>query len=111
MRPRNLGFLLARIGFGDDPHPSHVEATREMLAACSRDTTRAAAAALLSLDLTEGLPSIDVPTLVLVGTRRRARRRRATRAASPTSSPEPAWSSTPVPATCSCTSAPKRSTR
>src|SRR6478735_10890322 len=26
MRPRNLGFLLARIGFGDDPHPSHVEA-------------------------------------------------------------------------------------
>ena len=36
MRQRNLGFLLARIGFGDDPHPSHVEATREMLAACSR---------------------------------------------------------------------------
>ena len=34
---RNLGFLLARIGFGDDPHPSHVEATREMLAACSRE--------------------------------------------------------------------------
>ena len=68
MRPRNLGFLLARIGFGDDPHPSHVEATREMLAACSRDTTRAAATALLSLDLTAGLPSIDVPTLVLVGT-------------------------------------------
>jgi pimeloyl-ACP methyl ester carboxylesterase len=68
MRPRNLGFLLARIGFGDDPHPSHVEATREMLAACSRDTTRAAGTALLSLDLTEGLPSIDVPTLVLVGT-------------------------------------------
>jgi pimeloyl-ACP methyl ester carboxylesterase len=68
MRPRNLGFLLARIGFGDDPHPSHVEATRQMLAACSRDTTRAAGTALLSLDLTEGLPSIDVPTLVLVGT-------------------------------------------
>ena len=68
MRPRNLGFLLARIGFGDDPHPSHVEATREMLAACSRDTTRAAGTALLSLDLTDGLPSIDVPTLVLVGT-------------------------------------------
>jgi pimeloyl-ACP methyl ester carboxylesterase len=68
MRPRNLGFLLARIGFGDDPHPSHVEATREMLAACSRDTTRAAGTALLSLDLTAGLPSIDIPTLVLVGT-------------------------------------------
>jgi pimeloyl-ACP methyl ester carboxylesterase len=68
MRPRNLGLLLARIGFGDDPHPSHVEATRQMLAACSHDTTRAAGTALLSLDLTTGLPSIDVPTLVLVGT-------------------------------------------
>ena len=45
------------------------------------------------------------------GDRRRARRRRATRAASSTSSPGPAWSSTPAPATCSCTSAPKRSTR
>ncbi len=39
MRPRNLGFLLARIGFGDDPYPSHVEATREMLAACDNETT------------------------------------------------------------------------
>jgi pimeloyl-ACP methyl ester carboxylesterase len=68
MRPRNLGFLLARIGFGNDPHPSHVEATREMLAACDSDTTRAAVGALLQLDLTEGLPAIDVPTLVVVGT-------------------------------------------
>jgi pimeloyl-ACP methyl ester carboxylesterase len=68
MRPRNLGFLLARIGFGTDPHPSHVEATREMLASTSAETTRAAVAALLRLDLTEGLPGIDVPTLVLVGT-------------------------------------------
>ena len=68
MRQRNLGLLLARIGFGNNPHPSHVEATREMLGACSRATTREAVAALLSLDLTAGLPSIDVPTLVLVGT-------------------------------------------
>ena len=68
MRSRNLGFLLARIGFGDDPHPSHVEATREMLASTSRETTREAASALLRLDLTEGLPDIDVPTLVIVGT-------------------------------------------
>jgi pimeloyl-ACP methyl ester carboxylesterase len=68
MRPRNLGFLLARIGFGDDPYPSHVEATRQMLAACDDETTRAAVGALLRLDLTEGLAGIDVPTLVLVGT-------------------------------------------
>jgi pimeloyl-ACP methyl ester carboxylesterase len=67
MRHRNLGLLLARIGFGDDPAPSHVEATREMLAECDRATTRAAVAALLHLDLTEGLPEIATPTLVVVG--------------------------------------------
>jgi pimeloyl-ACP methyl ester carboxylesterase len=68
MRQRNLGLLLARIGFGDDPHPSHVEATREMLAACDKATTREAMSALLHLDLTEGLPKVHVPTLVIVGT-------------------------------------------
>ena len=68
MRQRNLGFLLARIGFGNDPHASHVEATRQMLGACSRDTIRDAGKALLALDLTEELPSITLPTLVLVGT-------------------------------------------
>jgi pimeloyl-ACP methyl ester carboxylesterase len=67
MRQRNLGLLLARMGFGDHPHPSHVEATREMLAACDRATTRAALSALLQLDLTEGLPMVHVPTLVVVG--------------------------------------------
>jgi pimeloyl-ACP methyl ester carboxylesterase len=67
MRPRNLGFLLARIGFGDDPAPSHVEATRQMLAATSKETTRQAVAAILRLDFTEGLPTLRVPTLVVVG--------------------------------------------
>jgi len=68
MRQRNLGLLIARFGFGDSPHPSHVEATRQMLAACSRDTLRDASRALLSLDLVPGLPSISLPTLVIVGT-------------------------------------------
>ena len=68
MRQRNLGFLIARIGFGNDPHASHVEATRQMLGACSRETIRDAGTALLSLDLTAGLPRVRVPTLVLVGT-------------------------------------------
>jgi pimeloyl-ACP methyl ester carboxylesterase len=68
MRQRNLGLLLARLGFGDDPNPSHVEATREMLAACDKATTREAVSALLHLDLTEGLPNVHVPTLVIVGT-------------------------------------------
>jgi pimeloyl-ACP methyl ester carboxylesterase len=68
MRQRNLGLLLARIGFGDDPHPSHVEATRQMLAGCDSRTTREAVSALLQLDLTDGLPKVQVPTLVVVGT-------------------------------------------
>jgi pimeloyl-ACP methyl ester carboxylesterase len=68
MRQRNLGLLIARMGFGDSPHPSHVEATRQMLAACSRDTLRDLSRAMLSLDLTSRLPSITIPTLVLVGT-------------------------------------------
>ena len=99
MRQRNLGLLLARIGFGNDPHPSHVEATREMLGACSPATARDAVAALLSLDLTAGLPSIDVPTLVVVGT--------ADALTPPGDSrriadlvPAHGWSSTPAPATC-----------
>jgi len=68
MRRRNLGFLLARIGFGDDPAASHVEATRQMLAACSRETIREASRGLLSLDLSEEIRAIRLPTLVLVGT-------------------------------------------
>jgi pimeloyl-ACP methyl ester carboxylesterase len=39
-----------------------------MLSSCDRATTREAVSALLHLDLTEGLPAIDVPTLVVVGT-------------------------------------------
>jgi pimeloyl-ACP methyl ester carboxylesterase len=68
MRQQNLGLLIARMGFGDAPHPSHVEATRQMLAACSRETLRDSSRAILSLDLTPGLPSITLPTLVIVGT-------------------------------------------
>jgi pimeloyl-ACP methyl ester carboxylesterase len=68
MRQRNLGFLLARVGFGNDPHASHVEATRQMLASCSRVTLRDAGKALLALDVTEQLPTVKLPVLVLVGT-------------------------------------------
>ena len=68
MRQRNLGLLIARMGFGDSPHASHVEATRQMLAECSRETLRDASRSLLSLDLIDGLSTVALPTLVLVGT-------------------------------------------
>jgi pimeloyl-ACP methyl ester carboxylesterase len=68
MRRRNLGLLIARVGFGDAPAPSHVEATRQMLAECTRDTIRGAGAGIVTLDLAEDLPRVKVPTLVVVGT-------------------------------------------
>ena len=68
LRQRNLGLLIARVGFGDNPDPACVEATREMLGSCSRETMREATRRLLGFDVTKELPSLAVPTLVLVGT-------------------------------------------
>jgi pimeloyl-ACP methyl ester carboxylesterase len=67
-RRRDLGLALTRIGFGANPQPSHVELTRQMIAACDAETTRLAGQALLSLDLTAALPTITLPTLVVCGT-------------------------------------------
>jgi pimeloyl-ACP methyl ester carboxylesterase len=64
----NLGTLFARIGFGREPLASHIELNREMLAACDSTTAREATTALLGLDLTGELPTLDIPTLVLGGT-------------------------------------------
>ena len=61
--------MLARIGFGEDPQASHVELTRDLLASCETDTSRLATMALLDCDLTDRLPGLDVPTLVIGGTR------------------------------------------
>ena len=63
----NFGFFLARIGFGRDPQPSHVELTRQMIASCEREDSTPAIQALLGLDLTDELPQLDLPTLVLSG--------------------------------------------
>jgi 3-oxoadipate enol-lactonase len=65
---KNLGFLAARIGFGPHPHPSHVELTRQMLGECPPETRLAAPRALIGLDLTEALPNVRIPTLVIGGT-------------------------------------------
>ena len=64
----DLGLLLARMGFGREPLPSHVELTRSMLAACPPETQRAAVKAIVNADLTDELSSITLPTLVLCGT-------------------------------------------
>jgi non-heme chloroperoxidase len=68
LRARDLGLGLARIGFGRDPRPADVEATRQMILATSRETRRDAVVALAGLDLTGRLGEIDTPTLVVGGT-------------------------------------------
>jgi pimeloyl-ACP methyl ester carboxylesterase len=64
----NVGLLVARMGFGKDPQPSHVELTRQMILACDPETRKAAPTALLGLNLSAELKTIDVPTLVISGT-------------------------------------------
>lgn len=64
----NLGLLLARLGFGRDPHPSHVELVRQMMMECPPATRLESPRALIGLDLTDELANIRIPTLVVVGT-------------------------------------------
>ncbi len=64
----NLGLLVARIGFGRNPQPSHVELTRQMILACASETRRQAAGPLFGLELSSELPNLAVPTLVICGT-------------------------------------------
>jgi len=63
----NVGFLVARLGFGRDPKPSHVELVRRMMLECAADTRRESPRALLGLDLTARLPEVRIPTLVIGG--------------------------------------------
>jgi len=65
---RNLGLVLARVGFGKDPQPSHVELVRRMMLECSDETRRLAPHTLVGLDLTRAIARIDIPTLVIGGT-------------------------------------------
>ena len=67
-RSRTSGLLAARLGFGKDPHPSHVELVRQMMLACPPETRRDAPRVLIGLDLTGELPNVDIPTLVIGGT-------------------------------------------
>ena len=64
----NLGFLAARIGFGRDAKPSHVELVRRMMFECAADTRRESPRSLLGLDFTARLPEVRIPTLVIGGT-------------------------------------------
>jgi pimeloyl-ACP methyl ester carboxylesterase len=65
---RNLGLLAARLGFGANPRPSHVELVRRMMVDCPSETRRDAPRVLIGLDLTKVLPDVRIPTVVIGGT-------------------------------------------
>jgi non-heme chloroperoxidase len=67
-KQKNLGLVVARLGFGKNPHPSHVELVRRMMLACSAETRRDAPRVLVGLDLVDELQQIEIPTLVIGGT-------------------------------------------
>jgi 3-oxoadipate enol-lactonase len=67
-KQKDLGFLVARLGFGKEPHPSHVELVRRMMLACSPETRRDAPRVLVGLDLVDELRRVDIPALVIGGT-------------------------------------------
>ncbi|MCZ7535901.1 MAG: alpha/beta hydrolase [Acidimicrobiia bacterium] len=64
---RDLGLLVARIGFGRDAKASDVEMVRQMMLECPSETRRGVPGVILGVDLTDELPEIDVPTLVVCG--------------------------------------------
>lgn len=64
----DLGFVAARVGFGKNPHPSHIELVRKMMGECPPETRLDAPSVLVGLDLTHDLPNVRVPTLVIGGT-------------------------------------------
>jgi pimeloyl-ACP methyl ester carboxylesterase len=67
--PGDLAYLAARVSFGAAPRPDHVELTRAII----DDTSVAVVAELLSdvmtVDLSSRLGAVDLPALVVVGTR------------------------------------------
>jgi pimeloyl-ACP methyl ester carboxylesterase len=68
MLARN-GHLLVRSVFGSQPVRAHMELTRDIFAKCDPKVRGDFVLALQTMDLLEGIATIDVPTTVMVGTR------------------------------------------
>ena len=63
------GRLLVRSSFGAQPVRAHVELTRDIFANCDPKVRGDFVLAFGTMDLLEGIATIDVPTTVMVGTR------------------------------------------
>jgi pimeloyl-ACP methyl ester carboxylesterase len=68
MTMRN-GHFFVRGVFGTNPVRAHMDLTRELFGSCDGDVRADWMAALATLDLVEGIASIDLPTTVVVGSR------------------------------------------
>jgi pimeloyl-ACP methyl ester carboxylesterase len=68
LKSRN-GHILVRSSFGSHPVRTHVQLTRDIFANCDPKVRGDFVLAFGTLDLLEGIASIDVPTTVMVGTR------------------------------------------
>ncbi len=66
---RPVGLRLARLGFGRAPVESHLELVRQMMLECAPHTRLAGPRSLIGFDLTEELDRIDIPTVVVCGTK------------------------------------------
>ncbi|HUQ39650.1 MAG TPA: alpha/beta fold hydrolase [Acidimicrobiales bacterium] len=67
--PNDLSYLIARLGLGARPSPTHVELTRLMHAALPPAVIADLWRELADVDLRSTLPRISVPTTVMVGSR------------------------------------------
>jgi pimeloyl-ACP methyl ester carboxylesterase len=63
------GHLLVRSAFGTQPVRAHMELTRDVFANCDPKVRGDFVLAFATMDLLEGIATIDVPTTVMVGTR------------------------------------------
>jgi non-heme chloroperoxidase len=68
MRAKN-GHLFVRYAFGDSPVRAHVDLTRELFGGCHGTVRGDFLMAFATMDLLEGIATIDVPTTVMVGSR------------------------------------------
>ncbi len=68
MRAKN-GHLFVRYAFGDSPVRAHVDLTRELFGGCHGTVRGDFLLAFSTMDLLEGIATIDVPTTVMVGSR------------------------------------------
>ncbi|HKX70607.1 MAG TPA: alpha/beta fold hydrolase [Acidimicrobiales bacterium] len=64
-----IGRAFVRGTFGADPRRAHVEATRALFVATRSDVRRACVEAISEMDLRDALRHVDVPAVVVLGTR------------------------------------------